>query len=67
MQRQTWLTQVFIIGICPKEGLFDRLQLVVAKYLVLTHCLSQTIARIETDRDCSKRMVLVAIDLVEGF
>jgi hypothetical protein len=46
--------------------LFD-CSLLLAKYLVLTPLLIKTIARIETDRDCSKRMVLVAIDLVEGF
>jgi hypothetical protein len=64
--QQTRLTQLcFIIGICPKESLFDRLQFIVGQ--IFSICWSQTIARIETDRDYSKRMVLVAIDLVEGF
>jgi hypothetical protein len=41
--------------------------LLLAKYLVFTPLLITNNVRIETGRDCSKRMVLVAIDLVEGF
>jgi hypothetical protein len=47
--QQTRLTRwCFIIGICPKESLFDRLQLLLAKYLVFAdykqlHVLKQTV------------------------
>jgi hypothetical protein len=52
MQRQTRLTQwCFIIGICPKEGLFDRLQFIVGQIFSIDsiadhkqlHVLKQTV------------------------
>jgi hypothetical protein len=38
-----------------KEGLFYRLQLLLAKYLVFTPLMIKTIVRIETGRDCSRK------------
>jgi hypothetical protein len=65
--RQTWLTSgVFIISICPKEGLFYRFAVgqIFIFYAIDDHkqlyVLKQAVIAPE-------RMVLAAIDLVEGF
>jgi hypothetical protein len=45
---------MFYYCISPKEGLFDRLQFIVGQIFGIDAIASQTIARIETNRGCSK-------------
>jgi hypothetical protein len=50
-----------------KEGLFYRLQLLLAKYLVFTPLMIKQLYVLKQAVIAPERMVLAAIDLVEGF
>jgi hypothetical protein len=60
MQRQTQLT-CFYYWHRPKEGLFDRLQFIVVPFSIYAIADYKQL-HVLKHRDCSKKMVLVAID-----